>query len=152
MKPDTKKKRYDRIYNQLKELVLKCDNPTSRMCTITAILHHKMEGFYWTGFYMLTDGELLVSNYQGPVACMKLAKNQGVCWAGINTEQSVVVANVDEFPGHIACSSASKSEIVVPITDNGKIVGVLDVDSTSLNTFDSIDKENLERIMTLIYN
>ena len=151
MKPETKIKRYERIYAQLQDLLQKSDNAQSRMCTITAILHHKMESFFWTGFYMLTDGELLVSNYQGPVACMHLAKNKGVCWAGVNNKETVVVGNVEEFPGHIACSSLSKSEIVVPVIHNGTVTGVLDVDSKDMNTFDDIDKEYLEKIVSLIY-
>jgi GAF domain-containing protein len=148
-----KAKRYERIQQQITELIEKVQEPVSRMATITALLHHKMPDFFWTGFYLLRNGELLVGPYQGPVACLKLNKNTGVCWAGINRQESVVVADVEEFPGHIACSSLSKSEIVVPIFNQQReIVGVLDVDSKSLNTFDETDRIQLEKIVHLIHH
>ncbi|HCC31231.1 MAG TPA: histidine kinase, partial [Marinilabiliales bacterium] len=119
-----------------------------------AVLHHKMPGFFWTGFYLLTDdGRLVVRTYQGPVACMELKKGAGVCWAGINQQKTIVVPDVEQFPGHIACDSRSKSEIVVPVKDShGNVIGVLDVDSDKLNTFDQTDAESLERIVSLIFN
>jgi GAF domain-containing protein len=123
------------------------------MATMIALLHHKFESYFWTGFYMLRDGELIVSQYQGTIACLKLKKNTGVCWAGITGGKTVVVPDVEEFPGHIACSSLSKSEIVVPLKNkSGEIIGVLDVDSKSLNAFDETDAEELEKIVSLIYN
>jgi len=153
MKEESKIKRYERVYDQIKELVKATDNPLSRMATINAILHHKFNYYYWTGFYELIDGDLLVSAYQGPVACLKLKKDTGVCWAGINTKNTVVVANVHDFPGHIACSSASNSEIVVPVFNKeGKVVAVLDVDSKELNSFDEADRVGLEKIVALIYS
>lgn len=149
----TKKEgRYQRIYEQLKDLLTKSRNPEARMATIVAVLHHKMEYFFWTGFYMLTDGELIVRTYQGPVACQVLEKNKGVCWAGINRAKTVVVPDVHKFPGHIACDSRSNSEIVVPVFNpEGKVVGVLDVDSTSYAAFDEVDALWLEKIVALIY-
>ncbi|NLH52881.1 MAG: GAF domain-containing protein [Bacteroidales bacterium] len=149
----TKKEgRYQRIYEQLKDLLTKSRNPEARMATIVAVLHHKMEYFFWTGFYMLTDGELIVRTYQGPVACQVLEKNKGVCWAGINRAKTVVVPDVHKFPGHIACDSRSNSEIVVPVFNpEGKVVGVLDVDSTSYAAFDEVDAAWLEKIVALIY-
>ena len=121
------------------------------MATIVAVLHHKMDYFFWTGFYLLDDGELIVGPYQGSLACIKLKKDTGVCWAGINKGETIIVPDVHEFPGHIACDSKSKSEIVVPLRDNkGKIIGVLDVDSKDYDSFDEADKEGLERICTLI--
>ncbi len=153
MKEESKIKRYERVYEQIKELVKATDKPISRMATIIAILHHKFTYYYWTGFYELTDGDLLVSAYQGPVACLKLKRNTGVCWAGINQKESVVVANVHEFPGHIACSSASNSEIVVPVFNKDQeVVAVFDVDSKEFNSFDEIDRMGLEKIVALIYN
>ncbi|MCG8580051.1 MAG: GAF domain-containing protein [Bacteroidales bacterium] len=152
MKEQSKIKRYQRIFEQIKQLIEATDNPASRMATINAILHHKFTDFYWTGFYELVNGELLVSAYQGPVACLKLKKDTGVCWAGINRKETVVVPNVHEFPGHIACSSATNSEIVVPVFNQDKeVVAVLDVDSKEFNTFDEIDKQELEKIVALIY-
>lgn len=153
---DAKKKlgRYQRIYDQLTLLMQKSNDSNARMCSIASVLHHKMDGFFWTGFYMLTpDNCLVVRTYQGPVACMELAKNTGVCWAGINQQKSILVPNVHEFPGHIACDARSKSEIVVPVKDmQGNIVGVLDVDSDKLDTFDETDAAELERIVALIYS
>jgi L-methionine (R)-S-oxide reductase len=146
-----KKRRYDRIYDQLDELLRPHDNQIAAMATIVSVLHHKFDYFFWTGFYILNDGELIVGPYQGSVACIKLKKDTGVCWAGINTKETVIVPDVHQFPGHIACDSRSNSEIVVPLKDkNGTILGVLDVDSTALNSFDEADKEGLERILGLI--
>jgi GAF domain-containing protein len=144
--------RYQRLYTQIEGLMHKCDNPTSRMATIAAVLHHKMEGFFWTGFYLLNDGKLQVGPYQGPVACQELEKNKGVCWAGINGGKTVVVEDVHKFPGHIACDSRSNSEVVVPLKDKeGNVVGVLDVDSKELASFDDVDARELEKIVQLIY-
>ncbi|WP_430815694.1 GAF domain-containing protein [Carboxylicivirga sp. RSCT41] len=152
MKEQSKIKRYQRIYEQIKQLIEATDNPASRMATINAVLHHKFTDFYWTGFYELVKGDLLVSAYQGPVACLKLKKDTGVCWAGINRKETVVVPNVHEFPGHIACSSATNSEIVVPVFNKeNEVVAVLDIDSKEFNTFDEADKRELEKIVTLIY-
>jgi len=152
---DSKKKqgRYERIYNQLHELMTKSTDANARMCSIASVLHHKMDGFFWTGFYMLSDeNRLIVRTYQGPVACMELANDRGVCWAGINQKKSIVVHNVHDFPGHIACDARSQSEIVVPVKDKqGNIIGVLDVDSDKLNTFDETDARNLEKIVSLIF-
>lgn len=148
----SKAARYQRIYTQLSDLVLPVKNPYSRMATICALLHHKMPAYFWTGFYLLDNGDLLVGPYQGPLACLKLRQNTGVCWAGINTGKSVVVGNVADFPGHIACSPLSQSEIVVPLYDSsGKVVGVLDVDSKNLNAFDDVDRQGLEKIVGLVY-
>ena len=100
----------------------------------------------------MSDGKLIVKNYQGPVACMELAKDTGVCWAGINQQKSIIVPDVEQFPGHIACDSRSKSEIVIPLKNKkNEIIGVLDVDSNELNSFDEVDREELEKIVELIY-
>lgn len=151
MNSKAKASRYSRIYEQVKELTTPVNNPYSRMATIAAILHHKMGFYFWTGFYMLDNGDLHVGPYQGPLACLRLRKHTGVCWAAVNGGKTVIVGNVEEFPGHIACSSLSKSEIVVPLIENGVVVGCLDVDSRDINSFDEIDKEGLEKIVSLIY-
>ncbi len=144
--------RYQRLYTQIEALMHKCDNPVSRMATIAAVLHHKMEYFFWTGFYLLNEDKLQVGPYQGPVACQELEKNKGVCWAGINKARTVVVEDVHQFPDHIACDSRSKSEIVVPVkTPEGKIIGVLDVDSSELASFDEVDARELDKIINLIF-
>jgi GAF domain-containing protein len=148
---NSKAQKYERLYNQIKELVVKTDNKLSKMATICAVLHHKHELFFWTGFYLLTEeGELEVACYQGPLACIRLKKDCGVCWAGIKSQKPVIVADVHEFAGHIACNPLSKSEIVVPVFENGKIKGVLDIDSDKLNSFDEIDSEWLTKIIGLI--
>jgi GAF domain-containing protein len=152
MESQKKKDRYLRIYFQLKDLLEKSDDIDARMATIVAVLHHKMEIFFWTGFYCLKDGELIVKTYQGPVACQVLENNTGVCWTGINQGKTIIVPDVLKFPGHIACDSRSKSEIVVPLRDTkNRIIGVLDIDSATLNAFDQTDAENLEKIVALIF-
>ena len=110
-----KTQRYERIFDQLKELLIKSNNIDARMCTIVALLHHKIDYNFWTGFYCLNEGKLIVKTYQGAVACMELKKDTGVCWAAINANETVIVPDVEQFPGHIACDSRSKSEIVVPL-------------------------------------
>jgi GAF domain-containing protein len=151
MKEVQKTGRYQRIYQQFQDLLKDSPNRTACMATVAAVLHHKMKDFFWTGFYLLDDGELIVGPYQGSLACIHLKKNTGVCWAGINRGETVIVPDVHQFPGHIACDSRSNSEIVVPLRDrSGKIIGVLDVDSTKFNTFDAIDAGWLEKIVELI--
>jgi GAF domain-containing protein len=146
-----KAKRYERVHIQLETLLLKSNDIEARMCSVVAVLHQKMEKFFWTGFYCLRDGKLIVRTYQGSVACMELKKDIGVCWAGINQQKTIVVPDVEQFPGHIACDSRSKSEIVVPFRDKqGNVIGVLDVDSKELNTFDEVDVFWLEKIISLI--
>lgn len=149
-----KNKRYERLYQQIKELIQKSsNNPTSNMATILAVLHHKMESFFWTGFYLLQEGKLQVGPYQGSLACINLAKDKGVCWAAINRNETVVVGDVEQFPGHIACDSRSRSEVVVPLRNqNGVIVGVLDVDSVHIDSFDEVDARWLEKIVGLVYH
>ncbi len=149
---EKKKARYGRIIDQLSDLLTKTDNPDARMATIVTVLHHKFDYFFWTGFYFLQNGELTVKNYQGPLACQILEKDKGVCWAGINQKKTIAVPDVHHFPGHIACDSRSNSEIVVPVIDKkGVIVGILDVDSEKLNSFDEVDAANLETIVGMIF-
>ena len=122
------------------------------MASVVALLHHKMDHFFWTGFYGLKDGQLIVKLYQGPIACMELKKDTGVCWAAINQGVPVVVPDVEAFPGHIACDSRSKSEICVPFRDReGRVIAVLDIDSDRLGTFDEVDAEALQGILGLIH-
>ena len=143
--------RYSRIRQQLKEILSKNDDLFSGMATINAILYHKMDGFFWVGFYLLKDGRLLVGPYQGPVACIELPGNKGVCWAGINGRVPVIVPDVHEYPGHIACDPRSKSEIVIPVRDrNNMVIGVLDIDSNVKDNFDYTDAQELERIVALL--
>ncbi|MFW5805997.1 MAG: GAF domain-containing protein [Bacteroidales bacterium] len=153
MGQSSKQGRYQRMYNQIADLVQATSSPWSRMSTIAAVLHHKMPFFFWTGFYYLDQGDLLVGPYQGPVACLKLAPDKGVCRACVDRQETVIVPDVEQFPGHIACSSQSRSEIVVPVRDqNGQIVSVLDVDSRELNAFDQEDRSGLEKIVEWVYH
>ncbi len=144
-------RRYSRIYHQLQELLIQTKNRAARMSTIAALLHHKMPHFFWTGFYLLIDGDLIVGSYQGPLACQVLEKNKGVCWAGVNQSRTIIVPDVHKFPGHIVCDSRANSEIVVPLFDKNNCVwGVLDVDGRKLDAFSEVDKEWLEKIVELI--
>jgi len=143
--------RYQRIHHQLQDLLTKSNDPIARMATVAALLHHKLPHCFWTGFYLLKEGNLVVGPYQGPVACQVLEKEKGVCWAGILRKETIVVPDVHKFPGHIACDSRSRSEIVVPLyADDGPVQGVLDVDSVDINAFSEIDKLWLEKIVALI--
>ncbi len=143
--------RYRRIADQLAELFRKTDDPTARMATAVAVLHHKMPHFFWTGFYRVIDGALVVGPYQGPVACAVLRGPEGVCWAGVRGGAAVVVPDVHAYPGHVACDARSRSEIVVPVRDaGGDIVAVLDVDSERPDAFGEVDREGLERIVALL--
>ncbi len=151
METNKKEGRYRRIYTQLQELLKKSDDLDARLATIAAVLHHKIDYFFWTGFYLLRQGELIVRCYQGPLACQVLEKNKGVCWAAINRGESMVVYDVHLFPGHIACDSRSTSEIVVPLRNKqGEITGVLDIDSKEKGSFDETDRVWLEKIAELL--
>ncbi len=152
MKPEKKQNRYKRLFTQISNLIDdSSNNEMSNMATIIAVLHHKMDYFFWTGFYILHDEKLQVGPYQGSLACINLKKDSGVCWSAINQKRTVVVADVREFPNHIACDSRSLSEIVIPIKNKtNNIIGVMDVDSSELNSFDEVDKYWLEKIVKLI--
>jgi L-methionine (R)-S-oxide reductase len=151
MDKQKKASRYERLYLQVEEQVKKSNDEIAHMATISAILYHKMDYFFWCGFYRLVDGELVVGPYQGPLACQILAKDKGVCWAGVNQKKTIVVPDVHKFPEHIACDSRSNSEIVIPYFDKNKNVkGVLDIDSSEFNSFDDVDAEYLEKIIALL--
>jgi L-methionine (R)-S-oxide reductase len=153
MDAERKRERYQRVLTQLRELFIATPDPIARMSTTAALLSAKISGFFWTGFYFLRDGELTVGPYQGSLACLVLPAHAGVCWAGVDRGVTVIVPDVHAFPGHVACDSRSRSEIVVPLRDNNAtVVGVLDVDSTDLAHFDDIDREGLEAIAALIYS
>jgi len=152
MEENKKEGRYSRIYQQLGELVLKSNSTQARMATIIAVLHHKMNYFFWTGFYLIENDELTVFMYQGPVACQVLEKNKGVCWAAFNKKETAIVENVHEFPGHIACDSRSNSEIVIPFRNReNEIIGVLDIDSQEKASFSETDARWLGKILELVY-
>ena len=145
--------RYERIATQLSELYAKVDDPIARMASAAALLQGKMPHFFWTGFYRLIDGDLVVGPYQGSLACMTLARGKGVCWAAVARGEPVVVPDVHAFEGHIACDPRSRSEVVVPVRDAaGKLVAVLDVDADEPDAFGPADVAGLERIAALIHS
>ncbi len=149
---EQKRARYGRVADQLRTLFAATADPMGRMATAAAVLHAKMPGFFWTGWYLLRDGALTVGPYQGSLACLVLKAHTGVCWAALDRGESVIVPDVHAFAGHIACDSRSRSEIVVPLRDaTGAVVGVLDVDSESPARFDEADREGLEAVAALIH-
>jgi GAF domain-containing protein len=143
--------RWRRVREQIADLIGATTDPTAHRATAAAILHHKVPGVSWTGFYMLRGGELIVDAYQGPVACLVLERRRGVCWAAVEQRRTVVVPDVEAFPGHIACDSRSRSEIVVPVlAGDGAPVGVLDVDSHAPDHFDEIDRAGYEAVVRML--
>ena len=140
--------KYKLLYNQIKSLIQNENDTIANMSNVAAIIHETFK-FWWTGFYRVINNELVLGPFQGPVACTRIGYGKGVCGTSWKEAKTIVVEDVHEFPGHIACSSASKSEIVVPIFKDNQVVGVLDIDSENLATFDNIDKEWLERIIEL---
>lgn len=144
--------RYGRLHAQLSDLMRKSADPVARMATIVALLHHKQPHFFWTGFYRLLEGKLVVGPYQGPLACAVLPGPDGVCWTAVRQAGPLLVPDVEQFPGHVACDSRSRSEVVVPVLDaHGKIVAVLDVDSDRGDAFSQIDVDGLVAIAALVY-
>jgi L-methionine (R)-S-oxide reductase len=142
---------YARIYEQLEPLIReKSPNLVAGMATVCAVLHAKLRHHFWTGFYFVAgDDELHVGPYQGSVACQVL-KGKGVCLAAARNRAAVVVPDVEAFPGHIACDSRSKSEIVIPLIKEGRVLAVLDIDSEKLAQFDEDDIGPLSRIVALL--
>ena len=145
-----KEEKYRTLFAQAQALLAGEDDGIARMANLAALLHREM-GFWWTGFYRVLDGELVLGPFQGPIACTRIARGRGVCGTAWNENRSVVVPDVELFPGHIACSSESRSEIVVPVRQDGAIVAVLDIDSRDLATFDDTDRLYLERIADMIF-
>ena len=144
-----KAERYALLTRQIEAVVAGENDPIARMANIASMIHHTF-GLWWTGFYRVMDNELILGPFQGPLACTRIAFGRGVCGTAWREERTIVVPDVEQFEGHIACSSASRSEIVVPIRTNGTIIGVLDIDSRELATFDATDQEWLERIVALL--
>lgn len=141
-----KKAQYESLIPQIKGLMTGEDNLIANLGNIAAALKEQFN-WLWVGFYWVVDDELVLSPFQGPVACTRIKKGRGVCGTSWEKGITLIVEDVEKFPGHIACSSASRSEIVIPVFQNGKIVGVLDVDSTELAHFDKIDQVYLEEIV-----
>ena len=144
-----KKEKYEMMLPQLKALTDGVNNNTGALANVAALIHETM-GFFWTGFYLVKDNVLHLGPFQGPVACYTIPYGKGVCGAAWKEGKTLVVKDVEEFPGHIACSSLSRSEIVVPIFKADKIIGVLDIDSTETGTFDETDRDYLEKAMDIL--
>ena len=144
-----KEQKYQEIYKQIESVV---DGETDQIANManTAALLHEAFGFWWTGFYIVKDGVLVLGPFQGPVACTRIGFGKGVCGTSWERKETIVVPDVHQFPGHIACSSLSNSEIVVPMFHGGDVYAVLDIDSKDFSTFDSTDQFWLEKIVRLL--
>ncbi|MCO4291315.1 GAF domain-containing protein [Solitalea sp. MAHUQ-68] len=144
-----KKEQYESLIPQLRELLRGEDDLIANLANTAAALKQAFD-FFWVGFYLVKDQELVLGPFQGTIACTRIGYGKGVCGASWKQQEIIIVENVDEFPGHIACSSLSKSEIVVPVLKNGIVVAVLDIDSDQLAQFDETDAYYLEQIMALL--
>jgi GAF domain-containing protein len=149
MDKDMKESRYQELYQTI-AAVTQGETDTIANMANTAALIHESFGFWWTGFYIVKGEELVLGPFQGPVACTRIGFGKGVCGTAWKRRESIVVPDVEEFPGHIACSSLSRSEIVIPIFKDDDIIGVLDIDSKELPTFDETDRIWLEKISALL--
>lgn len=150
IKGDSKKELYENLLPQIKSLVEGEMDMIANMANVSACLKDTFN-FWWVGFYRVIANELVLGPFQGPLACTRIRKGKGVCGTAWQEARTVIVPDVDEFPGHIACSSLTKSEIVVPVFKNDEIVAVLDIDSEKLATFDETDRENLEQLVAYLF-
>lgn len=144
-----KQERYSILVPQIQSLIEGEADVVANLSNVAAALKQTMN-FFWVGFYLVKDNQLVLGPFQGPIACTRIQYGKGVCGASWKEKKVILVPDVEEFPGHIACSSASKSEIVLPAFKNGEVALVLDVDSDKLNDFDAVDEKELEKVMRLI--
>ena len=144
-----KQETYKLLLAQVKAMVKDESDPVANMANVAALIHEAFH-FWWTGFYRVIDNQLVLGPFQGPVACTRIGFGKGVCGTSWKERKTLVVDDVEQFPGHIACSSESRSEIVVPIIKQGEVIGVLDIDSEKLATFDQTDKEWLEQVAEMV--
>ncbi|MBO5847432.1 MAG: GAF domain-containing protein [Bacteroidales bacterium] len=149
VKGENKQERYATLFPQLQTLMSAEDDLIANMANLCACLRDTFH-FWWVGFYRVCGEELLLGPFQGPLACTRIAKGRGVCGSAWQQERCIIVPDVEQFPGHIACSSASRSEIVLPLFKDNKILAVLDIDSEYLNHFDETDRYWLEKILALL--
>lgn len=145
----TKQERYETLLSQIASVVEGEGDLIANMANVAAMLHETF-GFWWTGFYRVVGEELVLGPFQGPMACTRIRKGRGVCGTAWQEAATQVVPDVDKFPGHIACSSASRSEIVVPVFREEEVIAVLDIDSDRLATFDDTDRRYLEQVVQLL--
>ena len=145
----TKQEQYESLLPQIEAVMDLNVDLIANMANMAAMLHETF-GFWWTGFYRVVGNELVLGPFQGPLACTRIAYGRGVCGSAWKERRTLVVPDVEQFPGHIACSSASRSEIVVPVFHNNEIIAVLDIDSDRLETFDAVDARYLELLVRLL--
>lgn len=145
----SKTEKYATLLPQIQSVVSGEPDMIANMANIASMLHETFR-FWWTGFYRVVDGVLVLGPFQGPLACTRIKRGKGVCGTAWAEGQTVIVPDVDAFPGHIACSSLSRSEIVVPVKRGGEVIAVLDIDSKELNTFDTTDQKYLEQITQIL--
>ena len=144
-----KEEKYELLYKQIKGLVEVEKDPVAVMANVSAMIHETFSNL-WTGFYRNIDGTLVLGPFQGPLACTRIAYGKGVCGMAWKEKKTVIVPDTDKFPGHIACSSESRSEIVTPVIRNDEVVAVIDIDSRDLSTYDETDRVWLEKIAILL--
>ncbi len=147
----SKQQKYQSIIPQIKALIIGEEDLTANLANVAAALKEQFN-FLWVGFYLVKNNQLVLGPFQGPVACTRIAFGKGVCGSAWQQAVTIIVQDVDAFPGHIACSSMSRSEIVIPLFSNGEVTGVLDVDSEFESYFDETDKSYLEKIVRLLQN
>ena len=145
----SKTEKYATLLPQIQSVVSGEPDMIANMANIASMLHETFH-FWWTGFYRVIDGVLVLGPFQGPLACTRIKRGKGVCGTAWAEQQTVIVPDVDAFPGHIACSSLSRSEIVVPVKRAGEVIAVMDIDSKDLNTFDATDQKYLEQIAQIL--
>ncbi|GHT61110.1 hypothetical protein AGMMS50239_11350 [Bacteroidia bacterium] len=146
LKNASKVAQYENLLPQIKALIEPETDFIANLANIAAVLKSAFD-FFWVGFYLVKEGELVLGPFQGPVACTRIAFGKGVCGTAWKERRTIIVPDVEQFPGHIACSSESKSEIVVPLFHENQIIGVLDIDSNQLDTFDEVDAVYLEKLV-----
>jgi len=147
-----KETNYQRCRVRIEALCDGNDDQIAKMASVVGVLHNEMNNFFWTGFYRMVEGRLVIGPYQGTVGCLRIEIGQGVCGTAVAMGETQVVENVDDFPGHIACDERSQSEIVVPVTnESGELIAVLDVDSVEKGAFDDVDRKCLEEILAHVF-
>ncbi|WP_062355061.1 GAF domain-containing protein [Bacillus kwashiorkori] len=144
---DSKEKNYDLVIKQLEALIIDERNCIANLSNASALLNQFLENINWVGFYLMEDGELVLGPFQGLPACVRIPLGKGVCGTAANEKRTLVVPDVHEFPGHIACDAQSQSEIVIPLIKNGEVIGVLDIDSPIKNRFNELDQLKLEQFV-----
>lgn len=146
---ESREERYRTLIPQIKALIASEDNLIANLANVTAAIHQTF-GFFWVGFYLIKNDELVLGPFQGPIACTRIQYGKGVCGTAWQQGKTILVPDVDQFPGHIACSAQSKSEIVVPVFSDSRIIGLLDIDSDQLKDFTTTDQQYIEEICRII--